>query len=91
MTEETRPRYAPNNMNHQFTAIFEADAEYGGYTVTIPALPGCISEGETFDEALANIKEAAELYLEVLKEKGEKIPGENDGEVVVAPVRIATP
>lgn len=38
--------------------------EEGGYTVYVPSLPGCISEGETTKEALANIKEAIELYLE---------------------------
>ena len=36
----------------------------GGYTVYVPSLPGCISEGDTKEEALANIKEAIELYLE---------------------------
>lgn len=36
----------------------------GGFTVYIPSLPGCISEGETKEEALTNIREAAELYLE---------------------------
>ena len=36
----------------------------GGYTVYVPSLPGCISEGQTKKEALANIKEAIELYLE---------------------------
>ena len=35
----------------------------GGYTVYVPALPGCISEGETVDEAMRNIREAVELYL----------------------------
>jgi predicted RNase H-like HicB family nuclease len=39
-------------------------SEEGGYTVTVPALPGCISEGESLDEAVANIQEAIELYLE---------------------------
>jgi antitoxin HicB len=37
----------------------------GGYSVSVPAFPGCHSQGETFEEALANIKEAAELWLEV--------------------------
>jgi predicted RNase H-like HicB family nuclease len=36
----------------------------GGYTVLVPALPGCISEGDTKEEALKNIREAIELYLE---------------------------
>ena len=39
-------------------------AEEGGYTVYVPSLPGCISEGDTFDEAAKNIKEVLELYLE---------------------------
>jgi predicted RNase H-like HicB family nuclease len=39
-------------------------SEDGGYTVYVPSLPGCISEGETKEEALANIKEAIKLYLE---------------------------
>jgi predicted RNase H-like HicB family nuclease len=39
-------------------------SDEGGYTVFVPALPVCISEGETRDEALANIREAIELYLE---------------------------
>jgi predicted RNase H-like HicB family nuclease len=39
-------------------------SEEGGYTVVVPSLPGCISEGETRDEALGNIREAIELYLE---------------------------
>jgi predicted RNase H-like HicB family nuclease len=39
-------------------------SEEGGYTVYVPSLPGCISEGNSREEALANIKEAIELYLE---------------------------
>ncbi len=39
-------------------------SEEGGYTVYVPALPGCISEGDTREEAVANIQEAIELYLE---------------------------
>jgi len=39
-------------------------SEDGGYTVTVPSLPGCISEGENREEALKNIKEAIAIYLE---------------------------
>ena len=39
-------------------------SEDGGYTIYAPSLPGCISEGDTKEEALANIREAIELYLE---------------------------
>lgn len=40
----------------------------GGYSVSVPALPGCHSQGETMEDALANIREAAELWLEVTAE-----------------------
>lgn len=71
----------------KYTAVFEPDKEVGGYTVTIPSLPGCISEGDTFEEALKNIQEAASLYLEVMKRKKEEIPSEDSG-VIIAPVQI---
>ena len=47
----------------RFNVVLEV-AEEGGYTVSVPSLPGCISEGETREEALKNIREAIELYLE---------------------------
>ncbi len=48
----------------------------GGYTVSVPTLPGCISYGKTFEEALAMIKDAMEGYLAVAKEEGLFIPYE---------------
>lgn len=72
---------------YQYTAIFEPDKEVGGYTVVIPSLPGCISEGDTFEEALKNIREAASLYLEVMRKKKEGIIKEEKG-VIVAPVQV---
>jgi predicted RNase H-like HicB family nuclease len=50
-----------------FKVVLEPSEE-GGYTVYVPALPGCISEGETIEEALRNIREAIELYLEPTEE-----------------------
>ncbi len=47
----------------KFSVVLEPSNE-GGYTVYVPSLPGCISEGETIEEALKNIQEAIELYLE---------------------------
>ncbi len=70
---------------YQFTAVFEKN-EDGGYTVTVPSLPGCISEGDTFDEAFKNIKEAITLYLEVMKKDKEKIKEEE--EIIIAPVKV---
>jgi predicted RNase H-like HicB family nuclease len=43
-------------------------SDEGGYTVYVPSLPGCISEGDTLEEALANIQEAVELYLEPVED-----------------------
>ena len=43
-------------------------SEDGGYTVTVPSLPGCISEGENREDALKNIKEAIALYLEPIED-----------------------
>jgi predicted RNase H-like HicB family nuclease len=43
-------------------------SEDGGYTVNVPALPGCISEGDSAEEALANIQEAIDLYLEPVED-----------------------
>ena len=45
-------------------------SEDGGYTALVPALPGCISEGDSIEEAMANIREAIELYLEPVDEDG---------------------
>jgi predicted RNase H-like HicB family nuclease len=44
-------------------------AEEGGFWAEIPALPGCVSEGNTYEETLANIREAAEGWLEVAAER----------------------
>ncbi|MGB3205825.1 MAG: type II toxin-antitoxin system HicB family antitoxin [Crinalium sp.] len=44
-------------------------SEEGGYTVYVPSLSGCISEGETIEEALENIQEAIELYLDPLEDE----------------------
>jgi len=52
-----------------FKIVLEKD-EDGGYTVTVPSLPGCISQGDTKEEAMENIKEAIELHVESLVEDG---------------------
>lgn len=50
----------------------------GGFTVTVPSLPGCITYGETLDEAKTMAKEAIKLYLESFKEHNEPILDDND-------------
>ncbi len=51
----------------RFKVVLEPSEE-GGYTVFVPSLPGCISEGDTREEAITNIKEAIELYLEPVED-----------------------
>jgi len=53
----------------KFKVILRPDAEDGGFNISCPALPGCHSQGETTEEAIANIKEAIEGCLEVLNER----------------------
>ena len=48
--------------------LYLEPSDEGGYTVIVPSLPGCISEGETKEEALKNIKEAIDLYLEPVED-----------------------
>jgi len=48
--------------------VYFEPSDEGGYTAIVPSLPGCISEGETKEEALENIKEAIELYLEPVED-----------------------
>lgn len=50
----------------------------GGFTVTVPALPGCITYGEDVDEAISMAKEAIELYIEELQERGEDVPDDSN-------------
>jgi predicted RNase H-like HicB family nuclease len=73
----------------EYTAVFEPDEELGGYTVYIPALPGCISEGDTFEQAAANIREAAVLYVQVMKGR-RAVSDEGGAGFIVAPVRVTT-
>jgi len=48
----------------------------GGYTVIVPSLPGCVTYGNTIEEAIEMAKEAIELYIESLKDHGEEVPTE---------------
>lgn len=49
----------------------------GGYTVSVPALPGCITYGEDVEEAISMAKEAIELYIDELRDRGETIPDDS--------------
>jgi predicted RNase H-like HicB family nuclease len=66
----------------KYKIVLEPQGE-GGYTVYVPILPGCVSQGETVEEALANVKEAIIVYLESLKERGIALPQVEEHEVAV--------
>ena len=74
----------------RYTIILDPDPEEGGYSVTVPALPGCITEGDTFEEAIANAREAITGFVKALHKLGEPIPWEDHGFVVVT-VEVAVP
>lgn len=59
---------------YRYTIVLEEDPDEGGYVVTVPDLPGCVTEGDTFDEAIAMAKEAISLYIETLIARGRPIP-----------------
>ena len=62
--------------NQLFYRILLRKEPEGGYTITVPTLPGCITFGENVDHALEMAKEAIELYIESLVAHGEEIPTE---------------
>jgi predicted RNase H-like HicB family nuclease len=65
----------------RYTVVLEQEPD-GGYVVSVPALPGCISQGVTRSEALANIREAIELYIEDCRAAGDPVPTEAGKELV---------
>ena len=65
----------------RYTVILEQETD-GGYVVSAPALPGCISQGDTRAEALANIREAIELYVQDCRDAGDPVPTEAGKEFV---------
>ena len=56
-----------------YTVVLEADRE-GGFVVSVPALPGCFTQGESRAEALENAREAIAAYVEELRARGEEVP-----------------
>jgi predicted RNase H-like HicB family nuclease len=65
----------------KYRVLIEQD-EDGSFVAEVPALPGCVSQGETREEAVANIREAIAGYLESLKEHQEPIPPSIHEEIV---------
>lgn len=70
---------------HRYTVILERE-EDGGYHAFCPVMRGCHTQGDTLEEALANIREAIEAYLESLQKHGEAVPVED---ILIKPVEVA--
>ena len=71
----------------KYTVIIEPGQE-SGYVVRVPALRGCVTQGETREEALANVKEAIEVYIEDLLKDGLPVPSEEGSEIVEVEVSV---
>lgn len=69
---------------HHYTVILEPEDE-GGYHAFCPTLKGCHTQGDTLEEALTNIREAIESYVESLRKHGEPIPIED---ILIKPVEV---
>jgi predicted RNase H-like HicB family nuclease len=65
----------------RWTVVLEQEAD-GGFVATVPALPGCVSQGDSRDEAIANVREAIAAYIEDCRESGEAVPTDGGWEIV---------
>lgn len=70
----------------RYTVILEPDPE-GGYVVFVPSLPGCWTQGDTFEEAIKNAHEAILGYIEGLRKAGEEAPKED--KIVVYQISVS--
>jgi predicted RNase H-like HicB family nuclease len=65
----------------RYTVVLEQEQD-GGYVACVPALPGCVSQGDTRADAIGNIREAIELYLADCRDAGDPVPTEDGKEFV---------
>ena len=65
----------------RYTVVLEQESD-GGFVVSVPALPGCVSQGDSREEALTNIREAIQLYIDDCRAAGDPIPTEAGREIV---------
>jgi antitoxin HicB len=63
---------------YRYTIILHPDPDEGGYTVTVPALPGVVTQGETLEEAIAMARDAIRLHVAALRADGEPVPEERE-------------
>jgi antitoxin HicB len=68
----------------RYTVLMTPEPDEGGYSVSVPSLPGCFTQGDTFEEALANARALIAFHLECLRQEGEPIPEEQTAPELVA-------
>ena len=74
----------------RYSVVLMPEPEVGGYSAFVPAIPGCATQGETVEEALAMAVDAATLLLEVMAEEGEELPTEAPG-TIYASIDVTVP
>ncbi|MGE0539040.1 MAG: type II toxin-antitoxin system HicB family antitoxin [Dehalococcoidia bacterium] len=62
----------------RYTILLTPDLEHGGYVVSVPMLPGCVTQAESVEEAIENAKDVISLFLEEMAARGEFIPQEQE-------------
>ncbi len=76
------------SLARSYTIVLIPEREEGGYSVLVPALPGCVTQGETVEEAIAMARDAIAGWIAVAEKHGEPIP-EESGESIIARVEVA--
>lgn len=78
------------NEEYVYTILIEpADADERGFVVSVPALPGCLTQGDTYEEAIRSAREAIQCHIEGLLGDGQPVPHENRDRVpVMLPLRV---
>ena len=71
-----------------YSIILDPDEEEGGYTVRVPALPGCLTQGETVEQCIERAKEAIAVWVRSAQRHGEPIPEEHEHPQVIT-IRVA--
>ena len=89
MSTTNTQRGAADEREYAYTVLLDPDPDEGGYTVTVPALPGVVTQGETLEEAIANAREAIRCHIEGLLADGEPVPEERARpQTITVPVRL---
>ncbi len=85
------PNTIKDYLKRPYARVLTPDAEYGGYTAEILEFPGCVTEGDTADEALENLEAAAEGWIEAALNANQRIPEPSDSQVYGGRVALRLP